>query len=243
MDLVQSLMHRQAATCLNVAVHIVIIGCGRVGSGLAATLEDQGHSVAIVDRNPKAFRRLPAGFKGKAVEGSGFDKETLEAAGLPKADALAAVTSGDNSNILSARIARETFGIEKVVARIYDPRRAEIYRRLGIPTVATVTWTVDQVKKWLVQDDWVGAWTDGSGNLMLVDRPLPSALAGSKISTIERPGKIRLVAVTRGGVPRLDLETLVGQDGDLLHVAITASSVELLNEILNGVVPAAGTVK
>ena len=197
--------------------------------------------MAIVDKNPKAFRRLPADFKGKAVEGSGFDREALEHAGIATADALAAVTSGDNSNILSARIARETFGIQKVVARIYDPRRAEIYRRLGIPTVATVPWTVDQVKKWLVQDDWVGAWTDGTGNLMMLDRPLPSALAGSKLSQLEKTGKIRLVAVTRAGKPRLDLDNLVGQDGDLLHLALTPDSLDLLDEMLNGKSPAGAT--
>jgi trk/ktr system potassium uptake protein len=223
-------------------VHIVIIGCGRVGSGLATTLLGQGHTVAIVDRSKAAFRRLPADFAGIVVEGSGFDREALAQAQIERADALAAVTSGDNSNILTARIARETYGVERVVARIYDPRRAEIYLRLGIPTVATVTWTVDQVKKWIVQDDLMGTWTDATGVLMLIERPLPARLAGEKLTQIEVAGKIRVVAVTRGGVPRLDTEGLVGQDGDLLHLAVHKDHVELLDGLLQGTV-ATGAAK
>jgi trk/ktr system potassium uptake protein len=221
-----------APTCLNGRVHIVICGCGRVGSGLARALEAEGHSVAIMDRNKKAFRRLPADFKGIIVEGSGFDREALEEAQIEKADAFAAVTSGDNSNILSARIARETFGVERVVARIYDPQRAQIYQRLGIPTVATVTWTVDQVRRWLLPDAATPQWRDASGTLLLVDRILPEHLAGQKLALLEVPGKIRLVAVTRAGVPRLDAASLVGQDGDLLHVAVTKKDLATLEALL-----------
>ena len=122
-------------------MHVVVIGCGRVGSELAGALELADHTVAVVDKNPLAFRRLPAGYAGQRVVGFGFDRDNLEDAGIDRAGALAAVTNGDNSNILVARIARESFGIERVVARIYDPRRAVIYQRLGIPTVATVSWT------------------------------------------------------------------------------------------------------
>ena len=128
-----------------VTMHIVIVGCGRVGSGLGVSLCERGHSVAIIDRSARAFRRLPDDWPGDAIVGSGFDRDDLDRAGAARAQALAAVTSGDNSNILTARIARENYGIANVVARIYDPRRAEIYQRLGIPTVATVTWTIDPV--------------------------------------------------------------------------------------------------
>jgi trk system potassium uptake protein TrkA len=217
---------------LNGSVHIVICGCGRVGSGLARALEAEGHSVAIMDRLKKAFRRLPADFKGIIVEGSGFDREALVEAQIEKADAFAAVTSGDNSNILSARIARETFGVERVVARIYDPQRAQIYQRLGIPTVATVTWTVDQVRRWLLPDAATPQWRDTSGTLLLVDRVLPEHLAGQKLALLEVPGKIRLVAVARAGVPRLDAASLVGQDGDLLHIAVTKNELETLEALL-----------
>jgi trk/ktr system potassium uptake protein len=213
-------------------VHIVLVGCGRVGAGLARTLEAQGHSVAVIDKLRKAFRRLPSDFKGILVEGSGFDRECLEEAQIQRADALAAVTSGDNSNVLTARIARENYGIERVVARIYDPRRAEIYQRLGIPTVATVTWTVDQVERWLLPEKIAPVWSDASGSLMLIDKVLPDHLAGTQLARLEIPGKIRLVAVTRAGVPRLDASELVGQEGDLLHIAVHKAELSHLERLL-----------
>ena len=157
---------------------MVVVGCGRVGSGLAVGLAQQGHSVAIIDKAPRAFRRLPGGWPGTTVVGSGFDRDDLDRAGAATADALAAVTSGDNSNILTARIARENYGIANVVARIYDPRRAEIYQRLGIPTVATVTWTIDQVLRRLLPETVTGEWTDATGQLVLVEHLLPEAWAG-----------------------------------------------------------------
>src|SRR5699024_9119495 len=126
-------------------VHIVIMGCGRVGSSLTKDLQDRGHSTSVIDQDPNAFRRLGPEFAGTTVTGVGFDRDVLGAAGIDNADAFAAVSSGDNSNIIAARVAREQFGIENVVARIYDPGRAEVYERLGIPTVATVRWAADQV--------------------------------------------------------------------------------------------------
>src|SRR5262249_47115629 len=125
-------------------VPVVVVGCGRVGSELAGTLEKSGHTVAVIDKNPNAFRRLPPGSAGQRVVGFGFDRDNLVEAGIERAGAVAAVTNGDNSNILVARIARETFGIGRVVARIYDPRRAVIYQSLGIPTVAPGAWATDQ---------------------------------------------------------------------------------------------------
>ena len=213
-------------------MHIVLVGCGRVGAGLAVALEGQGHTVAIIDKTRRAFRRLPPSFAGILVEGSGFYRDALEEAQVTRAEALAAVTSGDNSNVLTARIARETYGIERVVARIYDPRRAEIYQRLGIPTVATVTWTVDQVERWLVPDKVAAVWTDASGTLLLVDRPLPDHLAGTRLDSLEVPGKIRIVAVTRAGQPRLDAREMVGQESDLLHIAVQKAALPALEAML-----------
>jgi trk system potassium uptake protein TrkA len=162
-------------------MHVVVVGCGRVGSGLALSLTAEGHTVSIVDRNGRAFRRLPTEWEGGRVVGSGFDRDDLERAGAIGADALAAVTSGDNTNILTVRIARETYRIPRVVARIYDPRRAEIYQRLGIPTVATVTWTIDQVRRRLLPETVTGEWADASGKLLLVDRAMPEKWAGGSI--------------------------------------------------------------
>jgi trk system potassium uptake protein TrkA len=213
-------------------MHVIVVGCGRVGSGLALSLTAEGHSVAVMDKQPRAFRRLKD-WDGPRIVGSGFDRDDLEKAGAVGADALAAVTSGDNTNILTVRIARETYLIPNVVARIYDPRRAEIYQRLGIPTVATVTWTIDQVRRRLLPDEDVGDWSDPSGNLTLLDRSLPDAWAGRRQQELEEPGKLSLVAVTRSGVPRLDARELVGQEGDVLHVAVMNDARHDLDRMLD----------
>jgi len=217
-----------------VRVHIVIVGCGRVGSGLGMGLVEQGHSVAIIDRNAKAFRRLPPDWSGTTVVGSGFDRGDLDRAGAGEAHSLAAVTSGDNSNILTARIARETYEIPNVVARIYDPRRAQIYLRLGIPTVATVSWTIDQVRRRLVPNEVESEWTDSTGTLSLVERELPERWAGKRLADLTVPTEVTVVAVTRAGVARLDLGDLVGQDGDVLHLMVTDAALERLNARLSG---------
>src|SRR5688500_10944718 len=162
-------------------------------------LERDGHSVAVVDKNRNAFRRLPARVTGRAVLGFGFDRDHLEQAGVREAGALAAVTSGDNSNILTARIARETYEVENVVARIYDPRRAIIYQRLGIPTVATVAWTTDQVMRRLLPGDQPHDWLDPSAKVCLVEHALPTSWGGKKLAPLNEPGCYWLTAVTRFG--------------------------------------------
>src|SRR5579859_2651756 len=150
-------------------MHVIVVGCGRVGSELAIRLNGEGHSVAIIDKNRRAFRRLPDDWPGQTVVGFGVDRDHLAQANVTGAGALAAVTSGDNSNVLAARIARETYQIPNVVARIYDPRRAAIYQRLGIPTVATVTWTTDQVLRRLFPEEGATEWTDPSGKFTLLE--------------------------------------------------------------------------
>src|SRR3954454_20934190 len=164
-----------------VAVHFVIMGCGRVGSTLAHSLENQGHDVAIIDQDESAFRRLGASFEGRRVVGLGFDRDTLREAGIDHAYAFAAVSSGDNSNILAARVAREKYGVENVVARIYDPGRAEIYQRLGIPTVATVKWTSDQMLRRLLPQGHVPEFTDPSGKVVIAEMPVSAAWVGRRV--------------------------------------------------------------
>src|SRR4051812_49564232 len=161
-------------------MHVVIMGCGRVGSTLAHILEGLGHTVAVIDRSPEAFRRLGPDFEGRRITGFGFDRDTLHEAGIEKADAFAAVSNGDNSNIIAARVARETFGVENVVARIYDPGRAEVYQRLGIPTVATVRWTADQVLRRLLPHGAEPEWRGTPGLAVL-------ALGGTRDRWIGRP--------------------------------------------------------
>lgn len=221
-------------------VHIVVVGCGRVGSGLAIGLTAQGHSVAIVDRNAKAFRRLPSDWTGTTVVGSGFDRDDLDRARAREATSLAAVTSGDNTNILTARIARETYEIPNVVARIYDPRRAQIYLRLGIPTVATVSWTIDQVRRRLIPGDVDSEWSDPTGTLSLVERVLPERWAGKRLADLTVPGQMTVAAVTRAGIARLDLDDLVGQEGDVVHLMATRPALQRLDARLGTEVSAPG---
>lgn len=213
-------------------MHVVIVGCGRVGSGLARALDADGHSVVVVDRRAKAFTRLPDDFSGTTLEGVGFDRDLLQAAGIERADALAAVTSGDNSNILVARVARETFQVERVVARIYDPRRAAIYERLGIPTVATVQWTTERVLRRILDEGAGIDWTDASARVCLLERSLPRAWAGSPVAGLDLPGKARVAAVARLGAAQIPPPDLVAQEGDVLHVAVGADDVVAFDEHL-----------
>lgn len=214
-------------------MHIVVVGCGRVGSELAGVLEKGEHTVAVVDKNPTAFRRLPKQFGGRKVVGFGFDRDHLTEAGIEEAGALAAVTNGDNSNILSARVARENFGVERVVARIYDPRRALIYQRLGIPTVATVAWTTNQVLRRLVPGEHEHDWIDPTGKVCLIERALPAAWAGKKLTGLNEPGRFWLTAITRFGSALIVTSDFVGQEGDVLHFVAELEGVDALRERLD----------
>ena len=202
-------------------MHIVILGCGRVGSLLAHRLDELGHSVAVVDQDPSAFRKLSAEFTGQIVTGVGFDRETLEAAGVAHAHAFAAVSSGDNSNIIAARVARESFGIQQVVARIYDPRRAEVYQRLGIPTVATVSWTTGQIMRRLLPMGAEDMYRDPSGTIALAEVQLGAVWLGRRASALEEAAGVRLAFVIRYGTARLPEPDLVLQEGDLVYVLLT----------------------
>lgn len=218
-------------------VHVVIVGCGRVGSTLAKNLIADGSSVSIIDRKAESFERLGANFGGRALVGIGFDRDRLIDAGIEKAAAVAAVTNGDNSNILVARVARETFGIERVVARIYDPRRAAIYQRLGIATVATALWTVEHVQRRIVSDASGVEWVDPSAQISLVERELAKPWIGHRASEIERPG-VRIVAVRRLGESMLPTADLVVQEGDVMYLAVASSAMPELDMIAAGPVHA-----
>jgi len=208
------------------------MGSGRVGTELAARLEARQHTVAVIDKNAAAFRMLRHGFRGLKVHGYGFDEETLHEAGIDRAGAFAAVSSGDNSNIVAARLVRETFGVPTVVARIYDPRRAEIYQRLGIPTVATVKWTTDQVMRLLVPEEVAPAWKDPTDSLALVTVVVPPSLAGRPVTEIELDAHRRAVALERGGRARLLHPGELLQEGDYVHLVADEEGVEQLPPLL-----------
>jgi trk system potassium uptake protein TrkA len=196
------------------------MGCGRVGSTLAKDFQALGHSVAVIDQDREAFRRLGADFNGLTVAGMGFDRDTLLEAGIQRADAFAAVSNGDNSNILAARVARETYGVASVVARIYDPGRAEIYQRLGIPTVATVLWTTDQIMRRLLPQGSRSEWQDASGKVQLAEIALHRDWYGSPVSLIEQHTDARVAFVTRLGEGLIPNEHTVLQEGDVIHVMV-----------------------
>ncbi len=199
---------------------------------MAATMEETGHSVAVVDRRSKAFDRLPEGFTGRTIVGVGFDRDRLKAAGIEEAAALAAVTNGDNSNILVARVARETFGVERVVARIYDPRRAKIYERLGVPTIATVEWATERVLQRVLPDRPHAEWIDSSANVMLVERPVSAGWAGHRAGELDLAGHARVAAITRLGEGSVAGPETILQDGDMLHVVVGGSSLEAFDRHL-----------
>jgi len=213
-------------------MHVVIMGCGRVGATLAKDLEAKGHTVAVIDQNREAFRRLGSDFKGTTVAGVGFDRDTLVEAAVERAAAFAAVSNGDNSNILAARVARETYGVANVVARIYDPGRAEIYQRLGIPTVATVLWTTDQIMRRLLPSGSQSEWRDASGTVILSEVHIDSGWHGEPISLIEQNTPARVAFLTRLGKGLIPDENTILQDGDLVHVIVAEKELSKVEATL-----------
>jgi len=196
------------------------MGCGRVGSNLARSLEDRNHTVSIIDTDPDAFRRLGPQFNGTKVTGVGFDRKVLGKAGIERADAFAAVSSGDNSNIIAARVARETFGIQSVVARIYDPGRAEVYQRLGITTVATVRWTADQVLRRLLPVGAEPDYRDPSGTIRLEQLPINDLWVGERTVKFQEQSSSRIAWIDRLGEGTLPTRDTVLQEGDIIHLVM-----------------------
>jgi trk system potassium uptake protein TrkA len=221
-------------------VHVVVMGCGRVGSAIARRLEEIGHSVAVIDQDPEAFRRLGPDFAGRQVTGLGFDRQTLLDAGVDSAGAFAAVSSGDNSNIIAARVARETFGVQHVVARIYDSKRAEVYERMGIPSVATVPWTVNRLLRELLSVNVSELWREPTGKVLLMRITVTEGWVGRKLSALEAASGARAAWLVRFGDAQLPTTGTVLQDGDQLIVAVTDEITARVHEAVeNG--PSGGT--
>lgn len=213
-------------------VHVVIMGAGRVGVTLAEALEDLGHSVAIIDSNPDAFRRLRPDFSGRRVTGVGFDREALTQAGIEEAYAFAAVSNGDNSNILAARVARETFGVHRAVARIYDAGRAEMYTRLGIPTVATVRWTADQMLRRLLPGRDMTEFTDTSGKVSMVEMTPHEEWIGCNMARLEEATAARVAFLTRWSEGILVQPDTMVQEYDVVHMVCESERVNAVSRLL-----------
>lgn len=221
-------------------MHIVILGCGRVGSALAHTLDKQGHSVSIIDFDPEAFRKLHPDFGGQTIVGIGYDRDTLIEAGIARAQAFAACSSGDNTNIIAARVARETFAVENVVARIYDPRRAEVYQRLGIPTVASVAWSTDQMLRRLLPMGAAEEWTDPSGTIALAEMQVHPDWFGRLVYQLQEATGARIAFLTRLGTGLLPTPETVLQDGDIVHVLLLRSDEDRVQSLFRTAPEVAG---
>lgn len=207
----------------------MVMGCGRVGSSLADGLARIGHEVAVIDRESTAFQRLSPEFSGERVVGMGFDRDVLLRAGIEEAAAFAAVSSGDNSNIISARVARETFGVERVVARIYDAKRAAVYERLGIPTVATVPWTTDRLLNVLTRETETTKWRDPSGNVAVAEVALHEGWVGRRVTELEAATGSRVAFLIRfGGGVLPDPKTVLQASDQVYIAAVSGRSAEAM---------------
>lgn len=211
---------------------IVVIGCGRLGAGLAEALSRRNIAVSLVDRDAAAFERLDSSFKGETVTGGGFDREVLLRAGIESADALAAVTASDEVNVVAARVARVIFRVPRVAARLYDPRKAEVYLRLGISTISHVDWGVSRIIELLCYSRLESIKSLGSGEVDIVEVEVPQLLVGRTVHDLTLHGEIHVVAITRRGKTVLPALGTEFRQGDLVHLAVLGSSSERLKVIL-----------
>ncbi len=215
-------------------MRVLIIGCGRVGSGLANELTLRGHQVTVVDKDPLAIERLGPAFKGKAIVGFGFDREVLEAAGIQRADGLAAVTASDEANVIAARIARDIYRVPRVVARLFDPRQAEIYKRMGLQTISPVAWGIHRIADLLLYTELEPVFSIGSGDVSLLETQAPPLLTGKSVNDLTIVGEVHVIAITRGGKTILPTRGTLFASGDILHLAVLASSINRLKQLLEG---------
>ncbi|MFN8485045.1 MAG: TrkA family potassium uptake protein [Anaerolineae bacterium] len=213
-------------------MHIIVIGCGRMGSGLAELLDRKGHSVVVVDKDASTCERLAPSFRGRQVVGVGIDRDVLLQAGIERADGLAALTSSDDTNVVAARLARQVFHVPRVVARVYDPRKAEIYQRLGLPTVSTTTWGIHRASEVLTFSHLDSVHSLGSGGVDIVETEAPALLVGRPISSLTAPGEISVIAITRNNQTFLPSPGATFRAGDLVHLAVTAAASDRLNALL-----------
>lgn len=210
----------------------IIVGCGRVGVMLAHLLEHDGHQVTVVDKVPTAFRNLGSGFRGRTVTGVGFDRDTLREAGIERADAFAAVTSGDNSNFIAATVARDTFRVPIVCARIYDPQREQIYRRLGIRTISSTAWGAHKIKRMMLNSDLHGTQELGNGEVQVMQARISSLVAGRSVRDLVYSAAVNIFAVVRDGHAFVPTQGTVLQEGDVIHLSVAANAVDKVETLI-----------
>ena len=213
-------------------MRIIIIGCGRMGAGLALTMSQRGHAVAVVDKDPTSFGRLGPSFKGEAIEGIGFDRDVLLAAHVERADGLAALTASDDANVVIGRVASEVFHVPRVVARLYDPRKANIYGRLGLHTISPTIWGISQAAELLSYSPLDAILNLGSGEANIVTTEIPPLLVGKAVSELTVRGEIHVVAIGRSGKPFLPTLGTEFQWGDIVYLVVLAASTDRLRALL-----------
>jgi len=213
-------------------MRFIIIGCGRMGAGLARALSLRGHAVTVLDKDREALQQLERSFRGQTIVGTGFDRELLLQAGIKHTDGLAAVTNSDEANVVIARLARLVFQVPRVVARLVDPRKAEVYQRLGVQIVAPISWALHRFADLLCYSELDAILSLGGGEVEIVEVEVPPLLAGHKVSAISIPGEVRLIALSRRGKTFLPSSETVFQKDDSAHIAVLATSVERLRAIL-----------
>ncbi len=211
---------------------VIVMGCGRTGSQISMVLERDGHDVTVIDHDANAEGRLGANFRGRVIRGVGFDKSVLTDAGIEKADAFVAASSSDNANIVAARIARNIFHVPRVVARLYDPRRAEIYQRLGLTTISSTTWAAERIRQVLTHTDFDVWDIFGRGEVSIVSLDAPSHLVGRSVAQLNVPGEAMVIAITRKDHALMPISGTEIQNGDLLHMAVVSSAMPRLEEML-----------
>ncbi|MEI7857868.1 MAG: TrkA family potassium uptake protein [Methanomicrobiales archaeon] len=211
---------------------MVIIGCGRMGDGLVLYLKSSDHSVTVIDNDPSAFERLEPGFRGETISGDALDRDVLIRAGIERADCLAALTSNDNINLVVARLAKEVFRVPKVVARMHDPRKSDIYRRLGVQTVSPVSLGIQRFAELLTFSRLDIVHLLGSGGVGIVESEIPPLLEGRMVNDLAVTGEIQVVAISRGGRTFVPTLVTVFQNGDMIHIAVSAASIDRLKSLM-----------
>jgi len=213
-------------------MHVIIVGCGRVGASTAAELARAGHEVVVIDRSADAFRLLPTNFSGRTIVGMGFDRDVLESAGIREADAFVASASGDNTNAVAARIAKETYRVPDVVARIFDPRRADIYRRYGVQTFAPTAWSVSKIVELIVSPTLEREMAFGNGEVQLLAAWAPAHLVGKPVRDLAIPGEIRVALIVRMGKGIVPVSGTALEQDDQVFVVIHQSAVEKFQKMM-----------
>jgi trk system potassium uptake protein len=211
---------------------VIVMGCGRLGSQVSILLSNQGHEVTVIDHDANAEDRLGQNFKGLVIRGIGFDRNVLAQAGIERADAFVAASMTDNANIVAARIARNIFHVPRVIARLYDPRRAEIYQRLGLTTISSTTWGAERIFQVLTHTD-LDVWqTFGRGEISLIHLETPQQLFGRTVAQLNVPGEVMVVSITRNDQAFIPIPGTEFQEGDLVHLVVLSTAMNRLEEML-----------